>query len=47
MISKICLANYASIMSRNVRSDHVHMIVSIPLCLSTSKIVQHIDIPTG
>ena len=42
LIKEICASNYVDIISGNVSPDHIHILISVPPNVSTSKIIQYI-----
>ena len=42
IIREVCSVNYIDIISGNIGSDHVHMLISVPPHISISKAVQYI-----
>ena len=42
LIREICKTNYVDIISGSMSPDHVHLLISVPLSVSVSKLVQYI-----
>jgi putative transposase len=42
LIKEICSTNYVDIISGNISSDHIHILISVPPHISVSKIVQYV-----
>lgn len=42
LIREVCLANYIDIISGSMSPDHIHLLVSVPLSISLSKVMQYV-----